>query len=313
MSPLSFYALMLDLLLDMLLLLLLLLMKMHKIPLAMRHGKTVVVLLNFLLTLLVNGESLPLFLLLLHLLLALLDRQTMMLVLFLALLRSDHLLMNLLLTLKHPMFVLLLFPRLLHGETRMLDVHVLFPLLRETMLLLLEILLTLLLLLMLLHRETMLQLLQFFLPMHTVLLLALKMNEIALPIAVALMMRCRGRDRQPMLGLHSYTMLLLQPYLLLAKRAGPVVATVGGHQAIRHRFAETLMATAAGRSRMAMRMRHRKTGLLHRHVHQTRKRLQARWRWRVMHLLLRIVPLNDTLSRLSVRLRRGWGAGIIEG
>lgn len=160
------------------------------------------------------------------------------------------------------MFVLLL-PRLLHRQTRVFDVHVFFSLLRETVLLLLKILLALL---MLLRRDTF-QLLQFLLTMHTILLLA-KVNKIAFPIAVALMMRRRGRNRQSMFSLHRHAMLFLQPYLLVAKRP-VVVATVGSHQAIRHRLAETFVAAAARCSRMTVWMWHRKTGLLHCYIYQT--------------------------------------------
>lgn len=78
-------------------LLLLLLMKMREISLAMRlHGQAMVsVLLDFLLALLVNGESLSLFLLL-HLLLALLLHRQSMLMLLLACNGRHHLLMHLL-------------------------------------------------------------------------------------------------------------------------------------------------------------------------------------------------------------------------
>lgn len=59
-------------------------------------------------------------------------------------------------------------------------------------------------------------------------------------------------------------------------------------------------------------MRNRQAWLLHRDIYEAGKSFQTRW-WRlIVNLLLRIVPLDNTLARLRVRLRRWWSAGVIK-
>lgn len=153
------------------------------------------------------------------------------------------------------------------------------------LLLLLDLFFTLVQSLYVLVVELLLLLLLFFLALHSLLLVLLLLPQDELPLALSLL-----------LLLHSHGYLVLLPRHPGHVLYRPVYRPRETRIRWIHAVQETLVASARGW------VGHRQTRLLDGYVHQAGERLESGWRWRVV--LLRVVPLYDSLSSLGVWLGR---------